>query len=342
MCDQCEIEDLRHLEDFAANARPAAISNETSVQEFFHLLALQLLDPLEFKEVKMLAIEILSKMPPASVMPFVFSQLLAFLREEAPMIASTPAMESLYSPILNGLMTHPEACGIVTAKLMVYYLNRVINEDPQMFKDIAQVPFILVILLQILSIPSVDGASGSGDRGRETNVLADLQVGCMDCVALLVLRDLGEGSAHLGSLSAASLLDVVLDWVASDNLAVGCADEDREPSELAFAVEMMVLSLVSTAGLQNAGRFTLPLQVRMCGCNILLRCMCCVVWGGAKTCSYRHSRWCHDAALSDDSARRRWRRSWRVTPSPDSLLRPKAPPAAPSPQARSRFVFMHL
>ncbi|TYZ56986.1 hypothetical protein PybrP1_006700 [[Pythium] brassicae (nom. inval.)] len=266
----CAREDLRHLEDVTTStSAPAADSCENSARGLFHALALQVLDPLEFKEVKMLAVEILAKMPPASVLPFVFSQLLAFLREEAPTIASTRATESLYNPVLDGLASHPARCGIVTAKLMVYYLNRVINEDPQVFKDIAQVPFIIAILLQVLSIPgSSEFSSASAPAGgRETNLLADLQLGCMDCVALLVLRDL-----EVGSLATTSgLLDVVLDWTLSGNLVAGPADENREPSKLAFSVEMMVLSLVSSAELEGGSSgLALPLQVRICGCNILL------------------------------------------------------------------------
>lgn len=282
MGEQCETEDFQHLEDFATSA-PAVDSSRSDARELFHALALQVLDPLEFKEVKMLAVEILAKMPPVSVLPFVFSQLLAFLREEAPMIALTHAIESLYGPILDGLARHPARCGIVTAKLMVYYLNRVINEDPHMFRDITQVPFILALLLQMLSIPGSDGFSSASTPvgSRETNLLMDLQLGCMDCVALLVLRDLEDDTAHPnGALSTTSgLLDVVLDWALSDNLVAGTVDKDCEPSPLAFSVEMMVLSLVSSAELGNrSSSLALPLQVRICGCNVLLRCV-------AKLCS---------------------------------------------------------
>lgn len=236
-------------------------------RDLFHLLALQVVDPLEFKEIKMLAVEILAKLPPSSVMPFVIAQLLAFLREEAPMLTATPFTESLYESALQSLKI-PSSCGIITTKLMVYYLNRVINEDLEVFKDKSQVPFIMAILLQVLSIPFTSTNAVGGEK-HERNLLADLQMGCIDCIALLILRNLGDPTVQ----TSGSLLDVLMDWIIFDNVVNqtnGDDEEPKKPSELMFAVEMMLLSLVSSAPQQNSD-LSLPLQVRICGCNILLR-----------------------------------------------------------------------
>lgn len=266
---QCDTEDVTHLEE--AFSKPSDGEQVSVDRDLFHLLALQVVDPLEFKEVKMLAVEILAKLPPPSVTPFVFAQLLTFLREEAPMLAATSFTESLYEPALQSLQL-PGYCGIITAKLMVYYLNRVINEDLGVFKDKSQVPFIVAVLLQVLSIPS-NGMIG-GDKS-ERNLLADLQMGCMDCVALLILRKLGDPTVEASkkTQTTGSLLDVLMDWIIFDNVVSQIDDDEEVPkksSELTFAVEMMLLSLVSNAP-QHNGDLSLPLQVRICGCNILLR-----------------------------------------------------------------------
>lgn len=235
--------------------------NHETGRDLFHILALQMLDPLEFKEVKMLAVEILAKFPPRLVLPFVFSQLLAFLREEAPMIAATTFTESLYEPALKGMQI-PEGCGIITAKLMIYYLNRVLNEDPEVFSDTSLVPVIMSILLQTLSIPCLGETTGA-----ERSLLADLQMGCMDCVALLLLRNMvpAASALHRGP----SLMDLLLDWITFDDLSNGASSGARSSENLASSTQMRIHLLVSSS---SEGReSSLPLQVRICGCNILLR-----------------------------------------------------------------------
>lgn len=260
------------------NNDPSALGRDV-----FHALARHVLDPLEFKEVKMLAVEILTKLPVRSVAPFVFTQLLGLVREESAMLAASSATEALYAPVLDGLTTLPDTCGIVVAKLMVYYLNRTINENAEVAHDVTLVPFIVTVLLQVLSIPC-DAINTGGARSQPQNLLADLQMGCMDSIALLILRDLSAQQRRQSKVAERSLLDLLLDWIVrgdastASNLMDNTSDSDggdgdaRELSELAFAVEMMVLALVSSAShTKSSSGLRLPLQVRICCCNILLR-----------------------------------------------------------------------
>ncbi|KAF1332158.1 hypothetical protein FI667_g3786, partial [Globisporangium splendens] len=257
----CEVEDLQHVQEIVQDSRGTASRNPG--YDLFHLLVLQVLDPLEFKEVKMLAVEILAKFAPARVAPFVFSQLLAFLREEAPLISATTFTESLYEPALKG-MEIPGFCGITAAKLMMYYLNRVINEDLEVYADPNLVPVVVSIILQILSIPCVGETTGA-----ERSLLADLQMGCMDCIALLTLRNMAKTAQTKQGKRGSSLMDLLLDWITFNDLTSDASSGAGSSDELVRAVHMRALLLVSSSfeGRQSS----LPPQVRICCCNIMLR-----------------------------------------------------------------------
>ncbi|KAG6609266.1 uncharacterized protein IUM83_00888 [Phytophthora cinnamomi] len=82
---QCGCEDLSHLNEYISRQQHLDDSESEHTDPIdkilFHVLACSVVDPLEFKEVKMLATEALTKFPPPTVLPFVFAYLLAFLRE---------------------------------------------------------------------------------------------------------------------------------------------------------------------------------------------------------------------------------------------------------------------
>ncbi|KAE9299031.1 hypothetical protein PF008_g23353 [Phytophthora fragariae] len=81
----CGREDLNHLNEYIDRRQHFDDSDSQSTDStdkiLHHILARSVVDPLEFKEVKMLATEVLAKFPPHTVLPFVFAHLLAFLQE---------------------------------------------------------------------------------------------------------------------------------------------------------------------------------------------------------------------------------------------------------------------
>lgn len=220
-----------------------------------HILALSVVDPLEFKEVKMLATEALAKLPPPKVVPFVFAHLLAFLRE-----ADIYRKDS--TSLIVSAESIPEGCGLVTAKLMVYYLNRVFAEDDHAYKDQEITMKNLVVLVQIMGIPCTQDPGLAGN----TSLLADLQRGCIDCVGLILARldtdDKPLKVAKTPTASASSLVNLLLTWIFEAKRMEKTA-ENYEPR-----VQELLQSLWS-----EAQHDELPLQVRICCCNVLLRCV---------------------------------------------------------------------
>ncbi|GMF60695.1 unnamed protein product [Phytophthora fragariaefolia] len=169
----------------------------------FHILARSVVDPLEFKEVKMLATESLAKFPPPVVLPFVFAYLLAFLREAG-------LCGDRSSSFIADSKTVPDSCGLVTAKLMVYYLNRVFLEDGNAYKNGDITAKALAVLIPIMGLPC------GQDSNLDVSLLADLQRGCIDCVALITLRlaALEEKPKVLtGDASASSIVSLLLTWI---------------------------------------------------------------------------------------------------------------------------------
>ncbi|KAF1777198.1 hypothetical protein GQ600_27717 [Phytophthora cactorum] len=164
----------------------------------FHCLARSVVDPLEFKEVKMLATECLSKFPPPLVLPFVFAYVVAFLRE------ATLQGEQCSSLVVEEDSV-PDSCGLVTAKLMVYYLNRIFSEDEHAYKDCDISSKALVLLVQVLAIESDDA------------LVTDLQRGCIDCIALILSRlaanDSGQEAKKVPTASASSLMNMLITWI---------------------------------------------------------------------------------------------------------------------------------
>ncbi|KAF1777127.1 Armadillo-type fold [Phytophthora cactorum] len=215
----------------------------------FHCLARSVVDPLEFKEVKMLATECLSKFPPPLVLPFVFAYVVAFLRE------ATLQGEQCSSLVVEEDSV-PDSCGLVTAKLMVYYLNRIFSEDEHAYKDCDISSKALVLLVQVLAIESDDA------------LVTDLQRGCIDCIALILSRlaanDSGQEAKKVPTASASSLMNMLITWIFGIQNGEDCIitqDVDGIDSRVQRLFERMW---------SQARYDQLPLQVRICCCNVLL------------------------------------------------------------------------
>jgi hypothetical protein len=103
-------------------------SNAPLQSQLVDLLLEQIVDPLEFKEVKMMAVEILAKVPIEKVLPLVLRQLQVFLKEHEP-AQPLLCLSTHIPPILMGINARAPECGFVTAKLLVYYLNRIATES---------------------------------------------------------------------------------------------------------------------------------------------------------------------------------------------------------------------
>ncbi|KAE8996399.1 hypothetical protein PR001_g19870 [Phytophthora rubi] len=250
----CGREDLNHLNEYIDRRQHFDGSDSQSTDStdkiLYHILARSVVDPLEFKEVKMLATEVLAKFPPHTVLPFVFAHLLAFLQEAG--------LHHQGSTSLNvSPETIPDGCGLVTAKLMVYYLNRVFAEDEHAYKDGDTTTRVLVVLTQIMGIPC------RHDSNVDVLLLADLQRGCIDCVGLILSRlDAEDNSLKTTKMptdSASSLVNLLLTWVFETKNAVKIA-QVYEPR-----VQKLLQSVWSEAQYGE-----LPLQVRICCCNVLL------------------------------------------------------------------------
>ncbi|KAH7479470.1 uncharacterized protein KRP23_6261 [Phytophthora ramorum] len=256
----CGREDLDHLNEYIDHQRyndPATApesDGDVTNERLFHILAFSVVDPLEFKEVKMLATEGLAKFPPPLVLPFAFAYLIAFLRE------ATPHHEQNSSLIVSEEIV-PDVCGLVTAKLMVYYLNRVFSED--MYNgDITSKA--LVVLVKILGIPCAPGSSFAMDE----SLLIDLQRGCIDCIASILTRltedECEQDSTKLPTADGSSLLNLLVVWIFG-----GTKDEphvtDDDHKTLGSRVQTLFVSVWS-----EIRHGDLPLQLRVCCCNVLL------------------------------------------------------------------------
>ncbi|KAG1700280.1 hypothetical protein DVH05_012085 [Phytophthora capsici] len=256
----CGCEDLNHLNAYLDRQQllysssleaSSAVETDTADEILFHLLTRSVVDPLEFKEVKMLATECLAKFRPVLVLPLVFGYLVAFLRE------AIPHDKRDSSSIVEDDRV-PDSCGLVTAKLMIYYLNRIFSEDDHAFQDCDITSKALVLLVQVLAIPSV--------QNSDEALLTDLQRGCIDCIAIILTR-LAECNSAQDNVKkpgdAASLMNLLIVWifgVKSKNIIEECA-----AAAIASRVQELLEGMWSEAGYGQ-----LPLQVRVCCCNILL------------------------------------------------------------------------
>ncbi|KAG7393711.1 hypothetical protein PHYPSEUDO_004474 [Phytophthora pseudosyringae] len=256
-------EDLDYLNEYIDHqlqfnySDPGAIFEAkvgTTSEVVFHMLARSVVDPLEFKEIKMLATECLSKFPPPLVMPFVLAYVVAFLRE------ATPHYKRGSSLIVDEDSV-PNSCGLVTAKLMVYYLNRMFSEDDHAYNDCDITSGALALLVQILGIPSV--------RDSNETLLTDLQRGCIDCIALILSRLLasssGQDSAKAPRANAFSLMDLLIAWIFGSKEREGGSIKTRDAEGIDSRLQELLESMWDEARYDQ-----LPLQVRICCCNVLL------------------------------------------------------------------------
>lgn len=221
----------------------------------FHLLLSSVADPLEFKEVKLIVVEILAKFPPRRVLPFVFGYIVAFLQEESVAHFSPESLIKIVAMRTSPDIPVPSSCGLVTAKLMVYYLNRMFAEDLEAYKDEEILPRAFALLIRILSIPSI-----VGDQSR----LADLQMGSIDCSALVLARIISENST---SSERIPLLQLLLDWIGDSSVMINYGS----PEDVRMLQDQIVPLLDQTTAVKVDGTLCFPLQVRICCCNVLLR-----------------------------------------------------------------------
>lgn len=249
----CGRKDLDHLNEYIDRqlklnrCHSEAISGTTS-EILFHILARSIVDPLEFKEVKVLATECLSAFPYSLVLPFVLAYIVAFLQEAIPHGIHDSSL------IVQGHSV-PNSCGLVTVKLMVYYLNRVFSEDDELYADCDVSSKAIALFVQILAISSDD------------LLLIDLQRGCIDCMALILSRLAASNCQDLqkesSPASASAFMDLLISWIFGKQ--IGClkaTDADTINARVTTLLEKMW---------SEARRDQLPLQVRIHCCDVLVR-----------------------------------------------------------------------
>jgi hypothetical protein len=195
----------------------------------FNLLLVRIRDPLEYKEVKMVSVEILEKLDVSVVLPVVLAELFAYIRTHGALDDKELSSFNLTS-LLERAHIEPD-CDFVTAKLMVYYLNRVSNQ-------IASISYELIIwlswtLLRLWHIPCASKTSNG-----EISPLADIQMGAIQCASEIVVISLNENTATIQN----DMLQMIL-----DSILLGYARTDYE----------------SFTWLQ-------PVHARICCCNVLL------------------------------------------------------------------------
>ncbi|TDH70747.1 uncharacterized protein CCR75_005151 [Bremia lactucae] len=258
MCSEvvpCERKDLRHCNKLLhrhlhlnENGQEAVTTSEL----LFHLLAQSMVNPLEFKEVKMLATECLSSFPPPLVLPFVQAYLVAFLRE----IVGPESQDSSFIVQEDSI---PSSCGLVTAKLMVYCLNRMFAEDTDVSKDFDSSARSIAILVQILAVPVEDE-------------FLDLQRGCVDCMALIIFKFAAD-ACKVGKLEASqandfTLMLLLISWIFGPQN--GEHVNIRSGGEvIGLKVHALLENIWNDARLDR-----LPHHARICYCNVLVRAIC--------------------------------------------------------------------
>lgn len=293
------MEDLEHLleyrkhrdgalqdeecEDIASPRRDAQVFASV-MNDLFHVTALQVLNPLEFKEVKMLAVEILAKLPVDCVLPFALSHLVAFARKELSHSGATTSSKLVLADgdddtktdgmderrrTLAATSIPQGSCGIVAAKLFVYYLNRVLSEGSLLGDEahLVTASAVLGVLLLLLYIPC-DGA------GSDAALLADLQLGCIDWAAQLLLPSVplvggGADTSGITDDDWQQLVELLIEWMLKGNKEFAASSPEstaNRPSRLTELVQKRMRHFATLTGDR------MPLQFRICCCNVLLRC----------------------------------------------------------------------
>ncbi|CAI5739297.1 unnamed protein product [Hyaloperonospora brassicae] len=261
----CGREDLDHLNErlehqlkrSSNDPEMLCVDQEGSIRTtLFCVLARSIVDPLEFKEVKMVATECLAKFPPPQVLPFVLAYLVVFLREEA-------SCGDSCAPSVVAAENVPDSCGLVTAKLMVYYLNRVFSEDDHANKDEDIVSKALVVLVRILGIPCTQLSMSVSDSPPAT----DIQRGCIDCIALILVGlsacDSGRRSEKGPTMNAPSLISLLMEWTFDRAGREDVVDRDADT----FTSRMQELMYNKRRG---GSQHKLSPQARVCLCNVFL------------------------------------------------------------------------
>ncbi|TMW68678.1 hypothetical protein Poli38472_006146 [Pythium oligandrum] len=160
--------------------KPLFHQNSVHLGALADVLWHQALDPLEFKEVKMISIEVLGQFSPLGIVNDVLAVLQLFLYEQGVVINEQEAISCQ-------LESSPSTCGFVTAKLMMYYLNRIVSDPDTTAKSLGIATTNVVgVLFHVLSIPCDPTEPFSSQRSP----LVDLQTGAIECIALLVVSEL--------------------------------------------------------------------------------------------------------------------------------------------------------
>ncbi|KAL7693337.1 hypothetical protein Plhal304r1_c004g0016081 [Plasmopara halstedii] len=249
----CGREDLDHLNKYVEHhlqldGRKLEAMSGNTTKVLFHILARSIVDPLEFKEVKMLAIECLSTLPFSLVLPFVLSYVVAFLREIMPYYVQDNSLIVQEDSV-------PMSCGLVTAKLMVYYLNRVFSGGEVIYANCEATLRAIALFIQILAIPFDDLP------------LTDLKRGSIECMALilssLAARSNGPHDSDACSGCASALLNLFVMWIFGHQ-----SREEGLKISAANAINLRVINLLGKMW-SDARRDQLPIQARVWCCDVL-------------------------------------------------------------------------
>uniref|UniRef100_M4BT27 Uncharacterized protein n=1 Tax=Hyaloperonospora arabidopsidis (strain Emoy2) TaxID=559515 RepID=M4BT27_HYAAE len=204
----------------------------------------------------MVATECLSKFPPPQVLPFVLAYLVAFLREEI------VCDDGCGSPVV-AVESIPDSCGLVTAKLMVFYLNRVFSEDSNAFRDDDVVSKALAVLVRVLEIPCTQISK----PGSASPPSTDIQRGCIDCIALILLRlsgiDDGQRSKGVPTINVSSLVNLLMEWAFDKAAREDVVDHDADT--FTSRVQEMLCNMR-----RGGYPHQLSLQAQICICNVFL------------------------------------------------------------------------
>lgn len=240
------------------------------MSDLFHVTALQVLSPLEFKEVKMLSVEILGKLPVRRVIPFVLSHLIAFAHCTAPEVVAQAKQLSfsgesetiMPQKSLLDVIIPRRSSGVVAAKLLVYYLNRALSEGLLVCdgeEDSQVMSTALSVLCVILLLPS-------GNDGPNVSPLADLQLGCIDWMAQLLTLSTASVPTIISVQDCERLIDQLAEWLRTGKPMINQSPPVSSSSTLAASACTKMMKLVSQPPDDQ-----LALQFRICCCNVLLR-----------------------------------------------------------------------
>jgi hypothetical protein len=232
--------------------------------DLVHALWNQVVDPLEYKEVKMLSVELLTKLPLHEIVPRVLEQLTAFASSQG-----TPA--SVVKALTEDSIHSTDSGGFVTAKLLVYYLNLIFTDDSTDAQGLILMDRTLSVLLTVLSMPCAPNETFSAEKSP----LVDLQMGTIECLSLLVTKSIKHKRRSGGPAELRLVEDAIVQLILS-GLSIDTADPFPTVTEVEVGQDGRLPLFQSwkavvhdTCG-ELHDRLSVT-QVRICCCNVLLR-----------------------------------------------------------------------